>query len=81
MGAKEEMARVHATPLIAAVADVHACRNGAVRDLPGQAVSELDDPFAGQLAVTIVIEACLPDQAAGHGVALGVAGQALFCRP
>jgi hypothetical protein len=81
MGTQKEMVRVHATPLIATMADVHASGNGAVLDLPGQAVGELDDAFAGQLAITVVIEACLPDQAAGYGIGFGVAGQALLCRP
>jgi hypothetical protein len=59
--AKEEMVRVDATPLIAAMTDEHARRNGAVPDLPGQAVSELDNAVAGQLAVAVVVERRLPD--------------------
>jgi hypothetical protein len=81
MGAKEEMVRVDATPLIAAMADVHAGRDRPMLEFPGQAMGELNDVLAGQLAIAVVIQGCLPDQAARDGIPFGVTRQALLRCP
>lgn len=79
--AEEEMIDIHAAPLVTPMANMHRRWNRAVLDLPGPAVSKLDDALEIHLAIAGAIDAGLPDQAAGDGIALGEVHETLLGSP
>jgi hypothetical protein len=81
MAAEKEMVGVHATSLVAAMANHRLRRDGPVLDCPCQAVREMRSAVDRQMAVAAVSQAALPDQATGQGIGLGEMGEALLGSP
>src|SRR6185437_8755284 len=78
MRAEEQVIRVDAAPLVAAMAQHGALRDRAVADRPGIAVRELGAGGGdAQAAVAVRVRLALPDQAAGQRVAAGPLRQTL----
>jgi hypothetical protein len=52
VAAEEEMLGVYAPPLVAAVANIEAGRDGAILDHPRQSMSEIAAALEGELPVS-----------------------------
>lgn len=81
VGAEEEVVGVHAVPLVAAMADVHARRDRPMGRHPGEAVREVGLLADADHGVAVGHEAALPDQAAGDRVLRAGVGEAPLGRP
>jgi hypothetical protein len=78
--AQEEVIRVHAPTLVAAVADVHPGWDWSMLELPSPSMGKLC-ALEVQRTITGAIDACLPDQATGNRIAFGEMRETPFSSP